>query len=891
MNQMKRNRHSNGFVGAVSGLFLAAALSESLAQGAPGSGGNLDFYKDIHPFLEGNCLPCHNKTTSKAKLNLESPASLRKGGESGPGAIPGKGDESLVFQSASHLGDSIMPPKDNKSGAVRLKPEQLALLRTWIDQGAADSVKTRQSVTLGSLPKRTQPIHSVAVSPDGRFAVCSRADRLYAYDLAAKVLVDTLSDPGLSGGAAHLEMIHALDFSRDGSMLASGGFREVKVWRREPGKIERSKVEGLGVVSLCAISPDGKRVLFVDASGVRLRACENGADAQVVEGLSGDSVGALAFSPDGGAVAFCLKGGAVRLVSTGKTELLKQFQATDGVKAVAWSADSKSLLLGVGSSVEVWSPENGSKVREIKTPVPNALALSRDGKTLAVGGADGVVRLIDFGTGTGRLELKTDSESDIKARDADWKAARAELDASFHAGVVAQLDAQDKTLDLHEKRAKEAIATAQKLLPEKKKALEPALAAKAEAEKALDEISAALKAEEKASPATLAKQKEAVTKLAAAVTAANSAVSAVDSAQNHITDGEQKLIQITEAKAANALRRTHSTEARKSALALQESEKNIAAGLRKSGSNSGLQLRAVAFSGSGQRVSALFSDGVQTVWSASSGTRLERFSLAPGVASAGLVGLEGERFVALEAGGVFVTAGPSKSWMLWKTFGGVTADSPLVDRVYSVRFSPDGRSLATGGGEASRSGDIHIWDVESGRLKQTWSERHSDTVLSLDFSADGKWLASGGADRMARVSEVSGGRLLLTLEGHTHHVLGVAFRADSRYLATAGGDGVVNIWNTESGERSKKIPGWNKEVTALQFQGATNTIVTSAADNQIRLVKDDGTEVRVISKLPDVIQTAKCAPGLTWIVGGGEDSVLRLWDGADGTELAAFNSP
>ena len=214
-----------------------------------------------------------------------------------------------------------------------------------------------------------------------------------------------------------------------------------------------------------------------------------------------------------------------------------------------------------------------------------------------------------------------------------------------------------------------------------------------------------------------------------------------------------------------------------------------------------------------------------------------------------------------------------------------------MDRVCAVRFSPDARLLATGGGEASRSGEVHLWEVGSGRLQQTWAERHADTVLALDFSPDGKWLASGGADRMARVSEVSGGKLLLTMEGHTHHVLGVAFRADARVLATAGGDGVVNVWSTESGERIKKIIGWNKEVTGLQFQGPTSTIVTSAADNQVRIVKDDGTEVRAMAKLPDFVQAAACSPQRPWIVGGGQDSVLRVWDGSSGTELAAFQSP
>jgi hypothetical protein len=279
------------------------------------------------------------------------------------------------------------------------------------------------------------------------------------------------------------------------------------------------------------------------------------------------------------------------------------------------------------------------------------------------------------------------------------------------------------------------------------------------------------------------------------------------------------------------------------------------------------------------------------VWSLGSGALVEAFALGVDVATGALTGIEGDQFVAMVNNGTLARTSLLRKWTLSKNLGGGGPESPLIDRVYAVRFSPDGRLLATGGGEASRSGDVHLWEAASGRLLQTWAERHTDTVLALDFSPDGKWLASGGADRMARVTEVAEGKPLLTMEGHTHHVLGVAFRADGRMLATAGGDGVVNVWSTESGERSKKIIGWGKEVTGLQFQGATNAIVTSAADNQVRIVKDDGTEVRVMGKLPDFVQAAACAPGRSWIVGGGEDSVLRLWDGASGEELAVFQAP
>jgi WD40 repeat protein len=108
-------------------------------------------------------------------------------------------------------------------------------------------------------------------------------------------------------------------------------------------------------------------------------------------------------------------------------------------------------------------------------------------------------------------------------------------------------------------------------------------------------------------------------------------------------------------------------------------------------------------------------------------------------------------------------------------------------------------------------------------------------------------------------------------------------------LATAGADGSVVTWDMVSSERKKKIVGWTKEVTSLQFIGATNQIVTSAGDNRIRIVTDDGTEVRAMANLPDYMQAAASAPNGSTIIGGGEDSMLRVWDGK-GKELAAFGA-
>ena len=71
----------------------------------PAFGADLEFYRDVYPFLKGNCISCHNKTTTKADLNMETPELMKKGGESGPGLVPGKSAESLIVQASLHQHD------------------------------------------------------------------------------------------------------------------------------------------------------------------------------------------------------------------------------------------------------------------------------------------------------------------------------------------------------------------------------------------------------------------------------------------------------------------------------------------------------------------------------------------------------------------------------------------------------------------------------------------------------------------------------------------------------------------------------------------------------------------------------------------------------------------
>jgi WD40 repeat protein len=196
----------------------------------------VDFYREVVPVLQANCLPCHNKTTTKADLLLETPADMLKGGESGPSIVPGKSAESLLLKVATHEEKPRMPPKENKVNAVNLKPEELGLLALWIDQGAKAAEKREEAIAWQPLSEAVNPILAVAVTEDGRYAACGRGNRIYVYQLPSGQFLGRLADAALStngdAAAAHRDVVNSLAFSPDGNRIASGGFRELKLWRR-----------------------------------------------------------------------------------------------------------------------------------------------------------------------------------------------------------------------------------------------------------------------------------------------------------------------------------------------------------------------------------------------------------------------------------------------------------------------------------------------------------------------------------------------------------------------------------------------------------------------------------------------------------------------------------
>jgi len=117
----------------VSGILLVALVNGDAAD-AGRSGTSIDFERDIQPIFAQKCYGCHGTEKQKGGLRLDRKTDALAGGDSGKIIIAGKGAESLLIRNVSGIDpDNLMPPKGK---GERLTPDQVKLLRAWIDAGA-----------------------------------------------------------------------------------------------------------------------------------------------------------------------------------------------------------------------------------------------------------------------------------------------------------------------------------------------------------------------------------------------------------------------------------------------------------------------------------------------------------------------------------------------------------------------------------------------------------------------------------------------------------------------------------------------------------------------------------------------------------------------------------
>ncbi len=807
----------------------------------------VDFQSEILPFLRANCLACHNQTKAKADLILETPQDILEA----DAVVPGKPDESILFQLAAHMDDPPMPPPENKASAKNLTPQQLGLLKLWIAQGAKGIVKAARTVNWQPLPEGLNPIYSVAVSPDGQYAAAGRANQIFIYHVPTKKLITRLTDPTLlkdnkyKNGVSHRDLVHSLTFNQTGNLLASGGYREVKLWRRQPVKALRN-IPLNTAAAIIALSPDGQSLAVAEANNIRLINPNTGVAIKTLAGHT-MPVSYVAFSPD-------------------NTQLLSG--ATDGTYHIWTIADGKYIA----PKLELAKP---SKI--------TAVTWTTGGKLLVTAHEDNLIRSWDLATAktinatvaqalvvakkTATDSLKLFTAADLASKAAVTKAATAKANATKAAAalVAATKDAATKrTAATAAKKAYDTSITqtqkpAETKLAAAKNATTTATTAKTNADKAFTI----------ATTATVAAQKAFTTADAAAKTAeANSKKIAGDAnkkpaekqaAAKSATDkrnlANTAKTALTQSQAKEKTAQTTATTAATNFTKAQAAQKVAETALTTATT---AVAKAKTISDSAEKAAKTAATTAATTTAADTKAKADVITTAKAVVDTKKISdaakVESDKAKAAE------TAAAQAGLKPFKEMKGHSKPILALTRL------PNQPTQILSG---SQDGTLRHWDANGGNLIRSMT--HGGPVFAIAISPDAAKFASASENKTAKIWQANNGKQLAELRGQRDQKIDLAKK--ERRLAYAKREVTYHTGNLKAkidaqkkaADRLKKSDEARKKAEGMPIAAKKKILDDALAEKKknedayTKLKADYDAEVKTFPELDTVAKTAEAA--------------------------------
>jgi WD40 repeat protein/tRNA A-37 threonylcarbamoyl transferase component Bud32 len=332
---------------------------------------------------------------------------------------------------------------------------------------------------------------------------------------------------------------------------------------------------------------------------------------------------------------------------------------------------------------------------------------------------------------------------------------------------------------------------------------------------------------------------------------------------------------------------------------------------------------SLAFHPDGVTLASGSLDGSVRIWS---GTVVEPLAVLPGI---------GEMTAAVfSPNGQQLALAPKKS-------GGVELWDPrTVQRhctlegtgtsVSEIAYSPDGSLVAAAFESPNGQGEVRVWHTDSAKLLWRLGE-HIHGAVSVAFSADGSRILTTSGDRMAMVWDVGTGKRVMAhsvgarsnlaktaavfglggrrvasnspvlLDSDTGSVVAelapqgqvtcLAVSPDGRLLATGVAMGSVNLTDFSDGSRLAILDRHRSLVRALAFNADGSQLLIGSQDGTARLFdirRDDGhagTEIQLLHGHEGSVESVAFSANGRRLITGSSDGTVRIWDADGGHEL------
>lgn len=205
--------------------------------------------------------------------------------------------------------------------------------------------------------------------------------------------------------------------------------------------------------------------------------------------------------------------------------------------------------------------------------------------------------------------------------------------------------------------------------------------------------------------------------------------------------------------------------------------------------------------------------------------------------------------------------------------------------IWSVVFSPDGSLFATAG----QDGLVKLWCTETQKTNITNEDSpkspseirtyagHTGAVHSVRFSPDGRWVASGSVDHLVRLWDIETDKVY-ELKGHENQIWTVAFSPDSRLLASGGDDQTLRLWQVDTQKQLRVLRGNPSRIWTTAFSPDGRTLVSGSDDQTLRFWDvSTGNEAHILEGYSNQIWTVDFSPVNNLIANAGDDKKIYLW--------------
>ena len=260
-------------------------------------------------------------------------------------------------------------------------------------------------------------------------------------------------------------------------------------------------------------------------------------------------------------------------------------------------------------------------------------------------------------------------------------------------------------------------------------------------------------------------------------------------------------------------------------------------------------------------------------------------------------------------GNTLVVAGHDSTLTLCDTRTGksVAEFKGFMEPFNAVVFSPDGKTIATGGqrGSFAQGSDHHpwngfhprLWDVATRREIPEFAQHqgHYGWVLCLAFSPDSKILVSGGGGGELRWWDVAARKELgspprqnngvtVTAEfAHQKDLFALTFSPDGKWLATGSEDNTARLWNVHTRKPAYTLLGHGDIVYAAAFSPDGKTLATGSREGLVKLwslatLRDNQVlETLTLTSHQEGIRSLQFSPDGNTLTAGYLGGNVRFW--------------